>query len=272
MRQPNRNRAQRTAWIAGLCFLLLVGLRYSFMPAISNAAQPVSAAVQNESPISLPNGRLLPIYSVETNERIVALGFNAAWSADDVPTLLQALGGEPATFFVLGEWAQQYPDAVAAIAAAGHEVMSHGYDHTDMTGMPESALLASVEQADAAIEAITQKPVDLMRMPSGAYDAKVLEVLYQSGHYPIQWSIDTLDWKGLSADEMTDRVLQQLHPGAIILLHVGGDATPQALPSLLAGIRDAGYRCLPVGELILRKGFALDHTGRQYPVTTNAQE
>ena len=265
MRQPNRNRAQRTAWIAGLCFLLLVGLRYSFTSAISNAAQPVSAAVQNESPIPLPNGRLLPIYSVETDERIVALGFNAAWSADDVLTLLQALGGEPATFFVLGEWAEQNPEAVAAIAAAGHEVMSHGYDHTDMTGMPESALLASVEKADAAIESITGNPVDLLRMPSGAYDAAVLKTLYQSGHYPIQWSIDTLDWKGLSAEEIAGRVLEQLHPGAIVLLHVGGDATPQALPMLLSGIREAGYRCLPVGALILREGFSLDHTGRQYP-------
>lgn len=226
----------------------------------SSAAGPAAA-------ISLPpDTRVLPIYSVNTEEKVCALGFNAAWDDDGVDEILAALeqAGVKATFFVLGEWAEAYPDRVRAMAAAGHEVMSHSYDHDDMTKMSDDACIEAIEKADSAIEALTDVPVDLFRVPSGSYNDLVIETLLSTGHYPIQWSVDSTDWKGLSAAEITAKVTRELHPGAIVLLHVGGEKhTAEALPALLEQMQAAGYTLQPVGEMIYRAPYSLDHEGRQ---------
>ncbi len=240
------------------------------VPALLGVAsvpmENMSAAGPTDAITLPPETRPLPIYSVDTDRKVCALGFNAAWDADGMEEILAALeqAQVQVTFFVLGEWAEAYPDQVRAMAAAGHEVMSHSYDHDDMTKMSDDECIEAIEKADSAIEALTHQPVDLFRVPSGAYNDLVIETLLSTGHYPIQWSVDSTDWKGLSASEITGKVMRELHPGAIVLLHVGGEKhTAEALPALLAQLQAAGYAVEPVGDLIYRAPYALDHAGRQ---------
>ena len=98
---------------------------------------------------------------------------------------------------------------------------------------------------------------------------RVIDTIHQCGCIPIQWSIDTLDWQGLNAQQMVARVQQQLAPGAILLLHAGAQHTAQALPQLLQTIQDAGYTPVPVGELIYPDSNLVDHTGKQLPLENN---
>ena len=81
--------------------------------------------------------------------------------------------------------------------------------------------------------------------------------------YPIQWDVDSLDWKGLKAEEMATRVLSQVKSGSIVLMHNDGEHTVEALPLIIEGLKAKGYTIKTIGELIYREGYTVDHTGKQ---------
>ena len=223
------------------------------------------------SAFSSSNGRSLPIYSVQTEEKKIALGFNCAWDDADIPSLLSTLDAcdVKATFFLLGEWACKYPDTAKLIALSGHEIGSHSNTHRDMDTLSSEEIRSEINDSRNNIyTACGQTPV-LFRPPSGSYNDLVIDTIHQCGCIPIQWSIDTLDWQGLNAQQMVARVQQQLAPGAILLLHAGAQHTAQALPQLLQTIQDAGYTPVPVGELIYPDSSLVDHTGKQFPLENN---
>lgn len=152
--------------------------------------------------------RELPIYSVETPEKVLSLGINCAWDDSDIDEILKLLDerGVKATFFVVGTWADHYPDAVRRIAAAGHEVGSHSNTHPDMTKLGREEIAQQLDASGSKLEALTgQRPV-LFRAPSGAYNNLVVSTARALGWEVIQWSNDSLDWKGLSVEEITARV------------------------------------------------------------------
>ena len=79
----------------------------------------------------------------------------------------------------------------------------------------------------------------------------------------IQWDVDSLDWKGISAQEIRDRVLKNVRPGSIVLFHNAAEHTPEALPDILDSLLKDGYTIVPVSELLLEGETTIDHTGRQ---------
>ena len=81
----------------------------------------------------------------------------------------------------------------------------------------------------------------------------------------IQWSVDSLDWKGISADEICDRVLKRIEPGSIVLFHNAAEHTPEALPRILDALERDGYTVVPVSELLLQGSTTIDHAGKQIP-------
>ena len=81
----------------------------------------------------------------------------------------------------------------------------------------------------------------------------------------VQWSVDSLDWKGIDADEICDRVLKRVEPGSIVLFHNAAEHTPEALPRILSELRSRGYTIVPVSELLLEGETRIDHTGKQLP-------
>ena len=115
------------------------------------------------------------------------------------------------------------------------------------------------------VEAITGVRPSLFRPPYGEYNDTVVETAANLGLTSIQWSVDSLDWKELSAGEITRRVTGSIGPGDIVLFHNAALHTPEALPGILEWLLQNGYRPVPVSELLLKGDYEIDHQGRMRP-------
>jgi len=209
--------------------------------------------------------RDLPIYCVQRDHNVVSLTFDAAWGNEDTQQLIDILGkyNVRATFFVVGEWVDKYPESVKALHDAGHEIMNHSDTHPHMTALTEAKMIAEVESCDDKIEAITGVRPTLFRPPYGDYNNAVVGAMRDSGHFTIQWDVDSLDWKEPGADAIVERVLERVNPGSIVLFHNAAPDTPAALPRIIEGLLARNYSFVPVSELIFTQDFTIDHTGKQ---------
>ncbi|HBI64050.1 MAG TPA: deacetylase [Clostridiales bacterium] len=211
--------------------------------------------------------RDLPIYSVERKEKVCALTFDAAWGNEDTEQLIEILGAEDirATFFVVGEWVEKYPESVKQLSDAGHEVMNHSSTHPHMTQLSPAGMIEEVQGCNDKIEKITGNRPMLFRPPFGDYNDTVVSTLRGEHMYCIQWDVDSLDWKDPAPSEIVRRVVQNARNGSIILFHNAAKNTPAALPDVIAGLKQKGFTFVPVSELIYRDHYTMDHTGRQIP-------
>ncbi len=211
--------------------------------------------------------RQLPIYCVQQDYPVCALSFDAAWGNEDTQDLIDILGRYQvrATFFVVAEWVEKYPESVEALHKAGHEIMNHSTTHPHCNGLSPEQLMAEIETCNQKIEAITKVHPTLFRPPYGEYNDQVINTVRSMGMEPIQWDVDSLDWKELPADEITKRVTDKVAPGSIVLFHNAAKHTPEALPMILEQLLAQGYAFLPVSELILHGDYTIDHAGRQCP-------
>ena len=142
--------------------------------------------------------RLVPIYSVDTEEKKVALTFDTAWGADKTLQILEILKEYKvnATFFMVGFWVEKYPEMVKAIDEQGIEIGTHSNTHPDMTTISQSQIELELQTSINSIKKITNKDVTLFRAPYGAYNNTLLGITDNMGLKTIQWDVDTLDWKG----------------------------------------------------------------------------
>lgn len=210
----------------------------------------------------------LPIYCVDKGEeKICAISFDAAWGNEDTSQLIKILNDfeVKTTFFVVGSWVDKFPESVKELSDAGHEIMNHSNSHPHMTKISTDTMKTEVEDCDKKIEAITGVKPFLFRPPYGDYNTDVVNTLADCAHYTIQWSVDSLDWKDLSAQEIYSRVCGNIHPGAIVLFHNAAKNTPEALPMILKKLKEDGYKIVPVSQLIYRDEYKIDHTGKQIP-------
>lgn len=211
--------------------------------------------------------RDLPIYNVKRDDKVVSISFDAAWGDEQTASLLATLEKYHVhtTFFTVGQWVERYPDQVRAIAAAGHEVMNHSDTHPHMTKLSRTEMTAELDRCSDRIEALTGVRPILFRAPYGDYDNTLVGAARACGMYTIQWDLDSLDWKDLTAAQICERILPKVQPGSIILLHNGGLHTPEALPMLLEGLQEQGYQVVPISELIYRENYSVDPNGTQIP-------
>ena len=216
--------------------------------------------------------RELPIYSVEREGKYVSLSFDAAWGNEDTGTLINILSsyGVKTTFFVVGDWAEKYPESVKALHDAGHEVMSHSSHHDHFSMMSADEIAADLRETNRKIFARTGVEPTLFRCPYGEYDDHVIQTVKSLGMTAIQWSVDSLDWKGIGADEICSRVLKRVEPGSIILFHNAAEHTPEALPRIIETLQSEGYTIVPISELLLDGEYRIDHTGRQIAAVRSA--
>lgn len=211
--------------------------------------------------------RELPIYCVKRDNKAVSLTFDAAWGNEDTQTLIDILGkyNVKATFFVVGAWVNKYPESVKALFDAGHEIMNHSNNHAHFSQLSADQIVADITACNNKISAVTGVKPTLFRCPYGEYDDHVVRTLKNMGMYTIQWDVDSLDWKDLSASEITKRVTAKVGPGSIVLFHNAALHTPEALPSIIEYLIANGYSIVPVSELLLKGDYTIDHTGRQLP-------
>jgi polysaccharide deacetylase family sporulation protein PdaB len=211
--------------------------------------------------------RLLPIYSTQQNEKKIAFSFDAAWGAEDTETLIDIFNkyNIKVTFFVVGDWVDRFPDKVKLLHEAGHEIQNHSDSHPHLTNLSTQDIVKELENCNKKIQDITGICPTLMRPPYGDYDNKVIEATDSLGMHTIQWSVDSLDWKDLSAEEIKTRVLSAIEPGSIVLFHNAAKHTPEALPSLIEALQKDGYQFVPISQLIYTENYTIDHTGKQIP-------
>ena len=209
--------------------------------------------------------RALPIYNVKTEENKVALTMNCAWSADDIDRILETLEKNEVkiTFFIVGEWAEKYPEAVKKIYEAGHEIGTHSNTHPHVEQLSAEKNLEEIKLGVEKLQKITGEKTRLYRTPYGEYNDTVINTARENGYYTIQWNIDTLDYKGLTGDEMWGRIKEKLQKGSIILTHNGTEHTADSLDMLLKNIKTNGYQVTTVSDLIYKDNYIIDNNGTQ---------
>ena len=239
-----------------LSFLLaIIGMFY-----VINSPQIVGVAATQ---------RVLPIYSVERDNKAVALSFDAAWGNEDTQLLIDILNRYQikATFFLVGDWVSKYPESVKQLSDAGMEIGNHSDHHDHYTKLSSADIINDVKACNDKIEKITGKAPTLFRCPYGEYDDHVVSAINSIGMSVIQWDVDSLDWKDLSADEITKRVTSKVTSGSICLFHNAAIHTPEALPSIIEYLLSEGYSIIPISDLIYTENYTIDHTGRQFMTT-----
>ena len=136
--------------------------------------------------------RSLPVYSVERDDKLVALSFDAAWGNEDTQTLIDILDryGVSTTFFVVGDWVDKYPESVKALADAGNEVMNHSSNHAHFSSLSDQQIAADITACNEKIAAVTSVTPSLFRCPYGEYDDHVIQGVEALGMKAIQWDVE----------------------------------------------------------------------------------
>lgn len=209
--------------------------------------------------------RKVPIYYVNTTEKHVAIGFDAAWGADKTEKIMDICDqfGIKATFFLVGFWVEKYPDITRQIASRGFEIGTHSNSHPDMTKLSQSQQELELTTSINLIKQTAGTDVKLFRPPFGAYNDTLISTAESLGLVTIQWDVDSLDWKGLSAMDITTRVLNGVRCGSIILCHNNSDHILDALPIMLDRLQKRGYKLTAIGDLILKDNYIIDNNGMQ---------
>lgn len=207
----------------------------------------------------------LPIYSVDTDKKQVAISFDAAWGNEDTEDLLKIFkeNNVPATFFLVGEWVDKYPEDVKKIYNAGHTLGNHSATHPYLTTLTQEDITKEVNTCNEKIKKLTGKSPTLIRVPYGDYDNKVINTIDSLNMYSIQWDVDSLDWQGISADEIERNVMDKVKNGSIVLFHNAADHTPEALPNIIRELKADGYEFVKIDELIYKDNYYIDVTGKQ---------
>lgn len=238
----------------------------TFITVCAFVALAVTAKFTGAYTVYLGNTpRLVPIYSVEREDKTVAITFDCAWGTEYTDDILSALKEHDvrATFFMVEFWTKKYPEVVKKIDKAGCEIGTHSATHSYMSKMNSEDIKTELKTSAQAIEDIIEKKVDLFRAPYGDYDNDVIQAASDGGYFTIQWDVDSLDWKDLSASDIALRVVEKVKNGSIILMHNNGLHTAEAVPMILEALKNKGYSFVPVGELIYRQNYVVDGTGRQ---------
>ena len=211
--------------------------------------------------------RELPIYCVETDEKKIALTFDAAWGNEDTKQIMDILKKHnvKVTFFMTGGWVEQFPDDVKMIYENGHDLGNHSQNHKNMSQITDSEKELELMSVHEKVKELTGYEMFLFRPPYGDYDNAVVKTAKKCGYYTIQWDVDSLDWKDYGVDSIIKTVTQHkaLGNGSIILCHNGAKYTAQALDSMITTLKEDDYTFVPLSELIYKDNYHMNHEGRQ---------
>ncbi len=246
--------------VAATCLALFIAMLSTCIYCIKFANQTQTTWTGTSST------RSLPIYSVDTEEKKVAISFDCAWGVDHTDTLLDIMSKNDirCTFFAVQFWVEKYPEYVEKIIAAGHEMGTHSRTHPYMSKLTKERIQDELTTSSKAIEKLTGKRVTLFRPPYGDYNNTLIDTCKEMGIYPVQWDVDSLDWKNLSGTEIAMRIINGTKNGSIILCHNNGLHTAEALPMIFSTLKNRGYEFVPISELIYTENYSIDPNGRQH--------
>lgn len=199
--------------------------------------------------------------------KYVSLSFDAAWGADDTIRILDILDkyNVKVTFFMTGGWVDEYPDMVKEIYSRGHDLGNHSQNHKKMSELNVEQQKQELQSVTDKVKELTGYDMFLFRPPYGDYNSTLINTAYSINYYPIQWSVDSLDWKDYGVDNIIKTVTRHkaLSNGAIILMHNGAKYTADALDTVISSLQQQGYTLVPISQLIIRNNFHMDANGMQ---------
>nr|MCL6570516.1 polysaccharide deacetylase family protein [Bacillus sp. (in: firmicutes)] len=212
---------------------------------------PSKAPPKQDPPPTTASSVLISNGSIQKKE--IALTFDAGSDIVGIGILdILKKHNVKATFFLTGKWAEKYPSYALRITIEGHELGNHTYSHPDAVKTTVSAFKQDIIKAEQAIINATGKsPQPYFRFPFGAYNNAALKTVGGVG-YPssIQWSLDTIDWQQPSVAVIISRIKTGASNGDIILMHIGGINTPEAVDKVIPWIKVQGYQLVTVGNLL----------------------
>jgi len=190
----------------------------------------------------------------DTTKRQVIFTFDGGGSAVSTDGILATLAKHhiKGTFFLTGKFVEKYPDKVKAIAAGGHEIFSHTYDHPHLTEVSDAQVADELQKMESVLQAtVGISPKPFFRPPYGDRDQRVLDIAYKEGYESVYWSADARDWeepKGMTAAEVKSNILNNMNPGAIYLMHLGDTITGSILDDVFTAIESRGYKVVSLTQ------------------------
>ena len=211
--------------------------------------------------------RKIPVYSVSMAEedKVIALTFDAAWGADKTLKIIEILKeyDANATFFLVGFWIDKYPEETKAIASAGFDIGNHSENHLNMPRLSREKIVEEIQSVNKKVCDLTGKTPTYFRAPFGDYDNSLMTALEDLGMVGVQWSIDSLDWKGLSAKDIVARIVPKAKSGDIVLFHNNSDHVLDALPLVLEALKNKGFKFVALSQMVLTDNYTVDSQGVQ---------
>jgi polysaccharide deacetylase family sporulation protein PdaB len=195
------------------------------------------------------------IYSVPTDRKVIALTFDISWGDKRTEPILEILknkGVANATFFLSSPWSKTHPEIVKKIVDGGFEIGSHGHKHDNYSQLSDEEIRNQITAAHGILSEMTGRTPNLIRMPNGDFDKRVLRIAEELNYKVIQWDTDSMDWTNPGVDTIVNRVVAKAHPGDIVLLHASDSCkeTHEALPAIIDQLRSQGYEFVTVSQLI----------------------
>ena len=223
--------------------------------------------LQQDATAVVASQKVLPIYSVEREDKVVSVTFDASWGGDKTMAILDLLDqyNAKATFFLVGIWVDKYPELVQEIAKRGHEIGNHSDSHAHFTQISDAQIRQELKDCSDKIEALTGTRPTLFRPPYGDYNSKVITVVRDAGYEAVQWSVDSLDWKNRGVNDLVKRATNNVQKGDIILFHNDSQYIVEALPAILQHYQAQGFTMIPAKDILLSGNTTIDVQGKQHP-------
>ncbi|MBB6675094.1 polysaccharide deacetylase family sporulation protein PdaB [Cohnella nanjingensis] len=195
------------------------------------------------------------VYNVPTDRKVIALTFDISWGdkrAEPIVDILKNKEVANATFFLSSPWSKTHPELVQKIVDSGFEIGSHGHKHENYSQLGDDEIRKQITAAHGILSEMTGKSPNLIRMPNGDFDKRVLRIAEDLNYKVVQWDTDSLDWKNPGVENIVQRVVTKAHPGDIVLLHASDSCkqTHEALPAIIDQLRAKGYEFVTVSQLM----------------------
>jgi peptidoglycan-N-acetylglucosamine deacetylase len=196
----------------------------------------------------------LPTENRSARPRLIALTFDDGPYPVYTPMLLDVLHdlGVPATFFLIGADAQQWPEITRRIEADGDEIADHTYSHPNLDQESPDQVRREILEGRDTLWGLSHDPAvrTLMRPPHGRYTERTLQIAQALGYSVVLWTDDSGDWRTFTVDRLERHLLEYATAPEIVLLHSGKLATIEALPYVVERFKRAGYKFVTVGQLL----------------------
>lgn len=188
----------------------------------------------------------------------VALTFDDGPDTEWTPQILTVLKqyGVKATFFCVGQRIQSNPDVFMRMLQDGHQVGNHSWNHPNLSKLPPEEIRQQLVLTNEQVQRLSGLKPAALRPPYGALNQDVIEIARSLGQKIILWNVDSLDWSGLTGEQIAANVLSNTGPGSIILMHsatgIGGSlqGTVDGLPRIIERLGQLGYSFKTVSELL----------------------